>query len=192
VSYTLGQKQLDRIEDILKQDLINNGVRCVFLIDMAGNIIANLDNGEKQHDIYSLAALAAGNFGAVSAMAKIIGENEFSLLFHKGKKENIHDTVKCASRYVDIIGARVFKKEDIRELAKYSDVPIINMLDDWAHPCQILCDYQAILEKIGRLHDIKFSYFGDAFNNVTYDLMRMAAIYGLKMEIHFQLMIVYT
>jgi predicted regulator of Ras-like GTPase activity (Roadblock/LC7/MglB family) len=57
---------------------------------MAGNIIANLDNGEKQHDIYSLAALAAGNFGAVSAMAKIIGENEFSLLFHKGKKENIH------------------------------------------------------------------------------------------------------
>jgi predicted regulator of Ras-like GTPase activity (Roadblock/LC7/MglB family) len=57
---------------------------------MAGNIVANLDNGEKQHDIYSLAALAAGNFGAVSAMAKIIGENEFSLLFHKGKNENIH------------------------------------------------------------------------------------------------------
>ena len=90
MSYTLGQKQLDSIEDILQQDLIDNGVRCVFLIDMAGNIIANLDNGEKQHDIYSLAALAAGNFGAVSAMAKIIGENEFSLLFHKGKTENIH------------------------------------------------------------------------------------------------------
>jgi len=60
LSYTLGQKQLDKIEDILTQDLIDNGVRCVFLIDMAGNIIANLDNGEKQHDIYSLAALAAG------------------------------------------------------------------------------------------------------------------------------------
>ena len=83
MSYTLGQKQLDSIEDVLNQDLIDNGVRCVFLIDMAGNIIANLDNGEKQHDIYSLAALAAGNFGAVSAMAKIIGENEFSLLFPK-------------------------------------------------------------------------------------------------------------
>ena len=40
--------------------------------------------------IAPLAALAAGNFGAVSAMAKIIGENEFSLLFHKGTKENIH------------------------------------------------------------------------------------------------------
>jgi predicted regulator of Ras-like GTPase activity (Roadblock/LC7/MglB family) len=90
LSYTLDQKQLDRFDDILQKDLIDNGVRCVFLIDMAGNIITNLDNGEKQHDIYSLAALAAGNFGAVSAMAKIIGESEFSLLFHKGKKENIH------------------------------------------------------------------------------------------------------
>lgn len=90
MSYTLGQEQLDVIEEILLQDLIEVGVRCVFLIDMAGNIIANKDNGHTKHDVYSLAALAAGNFGAVSAMAKIIGEGEFSLLFHKGKKENIH------------------------------------------------------------------------------------------------------
>lgn len=90
MSYTLGQEQLDGIEEILQQDLIDAGVRCVFLIDMAGNIIANRDNGKIKHDVYSLAALAAGNFGAVSAMAKIIGEGEFSLLFHKGKKENIH------------------------------------------------------------------------------------------------------
>jgi predicted regulator of Ras-like GTPase activity (Roadblock/LC7/MglB family) len=90
LSYTLGQEQLDGIEAVLQQDLIDVGVRCVFLIDMAGNIIANQDNGEIKHDVYSLAALAAGNFGAVSAMAKIIGEGEFSLLFHKGRKENIH------------------------------------------------------------------------------------------------------
>jgi predicted regulator of Ras-like GTPase activity (Roadblock/LC7/MglB family) len=86
----LGQNQLDDIEEVLQQDLIDIGVRCVFLIDMAGNIIANRDDGKIKHDVYSLAALAAGNFGAVSAMAKIIGEGEFSLLFHKGKKENIH------------------------------------------------------------------------------------------------------
>jgi predicted regulator of Ras-like GTPase activity (Roadblock/LC7/MglB family) len=90
LSYTLGQNQLDNIEEVLQQDLIDIGVRCVFLIDMAGNIIANRDDGKIKHDVYSLAALAAGNFGAVSAMAKIIGEGEFSLLFHKGKKENIH------------------------------------------------------------------------------------------------------
>jgi predicted regulator of Ras-like GTPase activity (Roadblock/LC7/MglB family) len=90
LSYTLEAKQLEDIEDLLQHDLIDMGVTCVILIDMAGNIIANIDNGKKKHDIYSLAALAAGNFGAVSAMAKIIGEEEFSLLFHKGKKENIH------------------------------------------------------------------------------------------------------
>ena len=86
----LGREQLDGIEEILKKDLIEMGVSCVCLIDMAGNVISNLDNGKMKYDIYSLAALAAGNFGAVSAMAKIIGEDDFSLLFHKGEKENIH------------------------------------------------------------------------------------------------------
>lgn len=90
MSYTLGQNQLDNIEEVMQQELVDIGVRCVFLIDMAGNIIANRDDGKIKHDVYSLAALAAGNFGAVSAMAKIIGEGEFSLLFHKGKRENIH------------------------------------------------------------------------------------------------------
>ena len=90
MSYTLDQKQLSDIEDVLQEDLIDLGVHCVFLIDMAGNIIANFDNGKTKHDVYSLAALAAGNFGAVNAMAKIIGEDEFALLFHKGENENIH------------------------------------------------------------------------------------------------------
>ncbi|RLC22674.1 MAG: roadblock/LC7 domain-containing protein [Deltaproteobacteria bacterium] len=90
MAYTLGQEQLEKIEEILQEDFMELGVHCILLIDMAGNIIANFDNGEVHHDVYSLAALAAGNFGAVSAMAKIIGEDEFSLLFHKGEKENIH------------------------------------------------------------------------------------------------------
>ncbi len=87
---TLGQEQLDSIEEVLQKDLIESGVHSVIFIDMAGNVIAEVDNGEVRHDIYSLAALAAGNFGAVSAMAKLVGEDEFSLLFHKGEKENIH------------------------------------------------------------------------------------------------------
>ena len=90
MSYTFNQKQLDGIEETLQKKLVSLGVHCVVLIDMAGNIVASLNDGEKEHDIYSLAALAAGNFGAVSTMAKIIGEDEFSLLFHKGENENIH------------------------------------------------------------------------------------------------------
>ncbi len=90
MGYALDQERLNDIEEVLQENLIELGAHCVVLIDMAGNIIADLDDGRMKHDIYSLAALAAGNFGAISAMAKLIGEEEFSLLFHKGKRESIH------------------------------------------------------------------------------------------------------
>ncbi|MBA7693751.1 Ornithine carbamoyltransferase [subsurface metagenome] len=57
------------------------------------------------------------------------------------------------------------------------------MLDDFAHPCQILSDFQTIKEKKNRLKTLKLSYFGDAHNNVTYDLMRMTAMFGLRMDV---------
>lgn len=100
-----------------------------------------------------------------------------------GKKETIEDTAKCASRYVDIIGARLFKREDIQKLSQAADVPVINMLDDFAHPCQILCDFQTIKEKKGTLDGLKLSFFGDSKNNVTYDLMRMCALFGWEMDV---------
>jgi len=90
LNYVFEEEQLIKIEEILDHNLMDLGVHSVFLIDMAGNVIASMDNGEWEHDIYSLAALAAGNFGAVSTMARLIGEEEFSLLFHKGEKESIH------------------------------------------------------------------------------------------------------
>lgn len=86
----LGQVQLDKIYATLKDQLVDIGVQSSILIDTAGNIIASVDNGSNVRDIYSLAALAAANFGAMGSMAKIVGEDEFSLLFHKGQKENIY------------------------------------------------------------------------------------------------------
>lgn len=100
-----------------------------------------------------------------------------------GKKENISDTAKVVSRFVNIIAARVFKRQDIWDLAKHAGIPVINMLDDFAHPCQILGDFQTIKEKMGRLDNFKLSYFGDAYNNVTYDLMRMSALFGIRMDV---------
>ena len=88
----LNQGQLDKIEDILQKDLIDKGVGCVLLIDMAVNVICNLESNKAELDIYSLAALAAGNYGAVGAMANIVGEDDFSLLFHRGKDVNLHFT----------------------------------------------------------------------------------------------------
>ncbi len=100
-----------------------------------------------------------------------------------GKKENIHDTAKVVSLYVNLIAARVYKREDMRNFAKDSTVPLINMLDDFAHPCQILCDFLTIKEKKGQLNNLKVSFFGDGYNNVTYDLMRMCAMFGLRMDV---------
>jgi predicted regulator of Ras-like GTPase activity (Roadblock/LC7/MglB family) len=90
LNYVLDREHVTAIEDILERDLMDLGVHSVVLIDMAGNIVATKGTGQGEHDLYSLAALAAGNFGAVSTMAKLIGEEEFSLLFHRGKKESIH------------------------------------------------------------------------------------------------------
>ncbi|MFH2123631.1 MAG: roadblock/LC7 domain-containing protein [Pseudomonadota bacterium] len=86
----VSQEQLDAIEEILSQKLIKLGVDCAIIIDMAGNIITVKDNSKSKYDIYSFAALAAGNFATVDAMAKLVGETEFSLLFHKGQDSNIH------------------------------------------------------------------------------------------------------
>ena len=90
VTAELSEKQVDSIEKLLSRSLIKIGVNTVLLIDLAGNVLISLNDGRSQYDVYSLAALAAGNFGAVSEIAKIIGESDFSLLFHKGEKESIH------------------------------------------------------------------------------------------------------
>ncbi len=86
----VNQDQLESIDNTLKEELIDLGVECAILIDMAGNTIAKCDNGKCDVDTYSFAALAAGNYATVDAMAKLVGEDEFSLLFHKGAKASIH------------------------------------------------------------------------------------------------------
>ncbi|MHC4455592.1 MAG: roadblock/LC7 domain-containing protein [Planctomycetota bacterium] len=86
----IGDEQVEKTEHILEKDLITSGVNTAVVVDMAGHVIANSNKEDCKHDVYSLAALATGNFGAVAAMAKLVGEEEFSLLFHKGKEENLH------------------------------------------------------------------------------------------------------
>ena len=84
------QSQLDAIDNIIITKLIEAGLDNVIFMDMAGNAIAKHDNGKNNLDSTAFAALAAGNFAAVDAMAKLVGESEFSLLFHKGEKSSIH------------------------------------------------------------------------------------------------------
>ncbi len=84
------ESQLKAIDKVICTDLIEAGIDYVIFMDMAGNTIAKHDNGKNRLDSVAFAALAAGNFAAVDAMAKLVGESEFSLLFHKGEKSSIH------------------------------------------------------------------------------------------------------
>ncbi|OGR36146.1 MAG: gliding motility protein [Desulfobacula sp. RIFOXYB2_FULL_45_6] len=84
------QTQLDAIDTAILTNLIESGLEYVIFMDMAGNTIAKHNNGKTHLDSTAFAALAAGNFAAVDAMAKLVGESEFSLLFHKGEKSSIH------------------------------------------------------------------------------------------------------
>ncbi len=98
-------------------------------------------------------------------------------------KETISDSVKTASRFVDIIMARLFKHADLLEMAEYATVPVINALTDDSHPCQILADLQAIEEKKGSLAGLKLAYLGDGFNNVTHSLMYGGTKMGMQVSV---------
>lgn len=88
--YGVTQEQLDKIDDLIINDLIGVGVHSAIVVDVAGNVIAEHDNGNTAIEVHAFAALAAGNFAAVDAMAQLVGEQEFSLHFHKGEDESIH------------------------------------------------------------------------------------------------------
>ena len=98
-------------------------------------------------------------------------------------KESIGDTVQTMCRYVDIIMARLFKHEDLLEMAKYATVPLINALTNFSHPGQILADLQTVEEHKGRLAGLKLAYFGDSFNNVTHSLMFACPKLGMPLTI---------
>ncbi len=100
-----------------------------------------------------------------------------------GKKETMSDTAQTASRYVDIIMARMGSHEDFVELANTSSVPVINAMTNFAHPCQILADLQTIREKKGSFDGLKLAYFGDSNNNVTHSLLYGCAIMGINISV---------
>ena len=81
---------LKEVKAQIEKTLIKAGVHAVLLIDEAGNNVVTCGQDTDNLDTTSLGALAAANFGATSQIARLIGEDDFSLLFHKGKKDSIH------------------------------------------------------------------------------------------------------
>jgi predicted regulator of Ras-like GTPase activity (Roadblock/LC7/MglB family) len=90
-------EEYQRILLLLEKLLRESNSKVVFLVDKNGQLIAA--TGETANlDTTSLASLTAGNIAATGGLAKLIGEKEFSILFHEGENDNIH---------ISIIGGRV-------------------------------------------------------------------------------------
>lgn len=102
-----------------------------------------------------------------------------------GKKESIQDTARVLSRYVDAVTARVFTRKAVEELSANATIPVVNALDDFAHPCQMLADLLTISEFRGSTDftGMKMAFVGDCQNNMTYDLMRMACLMGFHINV---------
>jgi len=99
-----------------------------------------------------------------------------------GKRESIADVARVLSGYVQGLMARVFQHEHVLELAKWSEIPVINGLSDYNHPCQGLADALTIQEKFGKAKGLNISYVGDA-NNVAVSLMHVCAKLGWNFTI---------
>ena len=98
-----------------------------------------------------------------------------------GVKESIADTARVLGRMYDGIEYRGFQQELVETLAKYAGVPVWNGLTDQFHPTQMLADLLTMEEKFGSLKGLRFTYMGDARNNMGNSLMIACA----KMGIHF-------
>lgn len=95
--------------------------------------------------------------------------------------EDIRDTARVLSRYVDAVCARVNSHETLVEMSRYSEVPVINALSDKHHPLQALADVYTLYEK-KKSFDFKIAYIGDG-NNVCHSLIIASALFGFKIAV---------
>lgn len=110
--------------------------------------------------------------------ALYLSPNEIGL----GQRESIADVARVLAGYVDVVMARVFAHQHVLDLAKWSDVPVINGLSDYDHPCQGMADALTIVEKYGKLKGLNVTFVGDG-NNVAVSLMHICT----KLGAHFTL-----
>lgn len=91
------EEEYQEITSVIEKLLREANSKCVYLVDKDGQLISA--TGEtKDIDATSLASLTAGNIAATGGLAKLIGEKEFSILFHEGERDNIH---------ISVVGQRV-------------------------------------------------------------------------------------
>lgn len=97
----LFEEDYTKINDILSNLVSETNSKFALLVDRSGQLISS-QGDTNQMDSISFASLSAGNFAATSELAKILGQEEFSVLFHQGVNESIHISV-VASRVIMVV-----------------------------------------------------------------------------------------
>ncbi|MBR3971332.1 MAG: ornithine carbamoyltransferase [Ruminococcus sp.] len=99
-----------------------------------------------------------------------------------GRGEVVQDTARVLSRFLDGIMIRTFEQKEVEDFASYGDIPIINGLTDYCHPCQVLADLMTIREKKGTLEGLKLCFVGDG-NNMANSLIAGGIKMGMEVAI---------
>ena len=97
--------------------------------------------------------------------------------------ETIGDTAMVLSQYVDFIAARMYKQQDLEDLASSSTVPVINALTDLEHPCQAISDMYTMREKAGALGGKKLAFVGDIAANTANSLLVGCTTMGMQVTL---------
>ena len=177
-------KDLTKLLDLSKQDILD-------ILNLADQIKYDLKHG-KEHKALAGKTLAmifqksstrtrvsfeVGMY-QLGGHALFLNSNDLQM----GRGEPIEDTARVLSRYVDGIMIRTFAQKEVEDLAKWSTVPVINGLTDFAHPCQTLADLMTIREHLSTLEGLKLGWVG-AGNNVCNSTIVGALKCGLSVTV---------
>ena len=97
--------------------------------------------------------------------------------------ESIKDTAKVLSGYADIIMIRTASHKNLEDLAKYSDIPVVNGLSELGHPCQVMSDILTFEETKGNIEGKTIAWLGDGNNNMSNSFIEAAAKFNFKLNI---------
>ncbi|MBS1094924.1 ornithine carbamoyltransferase [Gluconobacter wancherniae] len=116
--------------------------------------------------------------GQLGGLVSVLSPSDMQL----GRGESVADTARVLSRFLDVIVLRTSDDSALRELAKWSTIPVINGLTPVSHPIQILADVLTFEEHRGPIRGKTLAWIGDG-NNVATSLIEMAALLGFNVRL---------